>query len=149
MTVNDPHSEVEPSTELVVALDGTGPVEVEGRGEYPTDGAYDVPHAYDFTCTYADSMKLRVANTSKLPKGMGICWYGDSGWIHVNRAGAWASDPGLLREKIGPTAARRPFMNRLQRTNPTEGWRARRQERNLTSSRNGFYPSTRSPGLPA
>ena len=85
-----------------LGLDRTGPVEVEGKGEYPTEGIYDVPFAYDFMCTYANGVKMRIANKSKLPKGMGAVWYGDKGWIHVNRGGIWASDPKLLREKIGP-----------------------------------------------
>jgi hypothetical protein len=33
---------------------------------------------------------------------MGACWYGDQGWIHVNRGGLYASDPKILRETIGP-----------------------------------------------
>ncbi len=85
-----------------LGLDRTGPVTIEGKGEYPTDGIYDVPYAYDFMCTYANGVKIRVANASKHPKGMGACWYGDKGWIHVNRGGIQASDPKLLREKIGP-----------------------------------------------
>jgi predicted dehydrogenase len=84
-----------------LGLDRTGPVEIEGKGEYPTEGIYDVPYAYDFMCTYANGVKIRVANASKQPKGMGACWYGDKGWIHVNRSGIWSSDPKLLREKIG------------------------------------------------
>ena len=85
-----------------LGLDRTGPVEIEGKGEYPIDGIYNVPYAYDFMCTYTNGVKIRVANASKQPKGMGACWYGDKGWIHVSRGGIWASDPKLLREKIGP-----------------------------------------------
>ena len=82
-------------------LERTGPVEVEGVGKYPTEGIYDVPYAYDFTCTYANGVKIRVANAAAQPHGMGTCWYGENGWIHVNRAGLWASDEKILREKIG------------------------------------------------
>jgi len=89
-----------------LGLDRTGPVEIEGQGQYPTDGIYDVPYAYDFTCLYANGMKIRVANASKQPKGKGACWYGEKGWIHVNRRGIWTSDPKLLREKIGPNETR-------------------------------------------
>lgn len=85
-----------------MGMDHAGPVEVEGKGEYPTDGIYDVPYAYDFTCTYANGLKMRVANRSKLPHGQGTCWYGDQGWIHVQRGATYASDPKILREKISP-----------------------------------------------
>ena len=84
-----------------LGLDRSGPVEIEGKGEYPTDGIYDAPYAYDFMCTYANGIKIRVANQSKLKHGRGACWYGDKGWIFVSRRGLWASDPKILREKIG------------------------------------------------
>lgn len=84
-----------------LGLDYEGPVEIEGKGEYPTEGIYDTPYAYDFMCTYANGLKMRVANAGKQPHGMGVCWYGDKGWIHVNRSGLWASSPDILQEKIG------------------------------------------------
>jgi hypothetical protein len=68
-----------------LGLDYAGPVEIEGKGEYPRDGVWNAPYAYEFFCTYANGLKMRVANSSKLPYGMGVCWYGDKGWIHVTR----------------------------------------------------------------
>ena len=45
---------------------------------------------------------MRVANASRLPKRMGTAWYGDLGWIHVDRGNRIsASDPKILEEKIG------------------------------------------------
>lgn len=85
-----------------LGLDRSGPVEIEGKGEYPQDGVWDVPHAYEFMCTYANGLRMRVANASKQPRGMGTCWYGDKGWIHVTRGALNASDPKILQEKIGP-----------------------------------------------
>ncbi|HDS85159.1 MAG TPA: twin-arginine translocation signal domain-containing protein [Phycisphaerales bacterium] len=85
-----------------LGLDYAGPVEVEGTGEYADDGIWDVPYAYEFVCTYADGLKMRVANSAKQPHGMGTCWYGDRGWIHVSRGGLSASDPAILQERIGP-----------------------------------------------
>ncbi len=85
-----------------LGLDRTGPVEIEGKGEYPEDGIYDVPYAYNFMCTYENGITIRVANASKQPHGMGTCWYGDQGWVHVNRAGLQASNTNILREVIGP-----------------------------------------------
>lgn len=82
-------------------LERTGPIEIEGAGKYPTEGIYDVPYAYDFMCKYANGIKIRVANASVLSHGSGACWYGERGWIHVSRRGLWASDPKILREKIG------------------------------------------------
>lgn len=80
--------------------DADGPVEIEGKGEYPTDGLYDAPYGYRFTCTYADGLPLIVGDGGKVPDG--AKWFGEKGWIHVNRGGLWASDPKILQEKIGP-----------------------------------------------
>lgn len=89
-----------------LGFDYTGPVAIEGRGQYPDHGVYDVPFAYDFVCTYADGTQIRVANESVLPHGRGVCWYGENGWIFVSRSRLNASDPKLLREKIGPNEIR-------------------------------------------
>jgi len=84
-----------------LGLDRTGPIEIEGKGTFPTEGLYDVPTAYKFTCKYKNGVKMVVANASQTPKGMGACWYGDKGWIHVSRGGLWASDNNILKETIG------------------------------------------------
>ncbi|MGH2270596.1 Gfo/Idh/MocA family protein [Anaerohalosphaeraceae bacterium U12dextr] len=90
-----------------LGLDESGPVTIEGQGKYHTTGVYDTPYAYSFECEYATGVKIRVANASALPKGMGTVWYGDQGWIHVDRGDRLdASDPKILQEKIGPEEIR-------------------------------------------
>ncbi len=84
-----------------LGFDETGPVEIEGKGSYPTKGIYDVPFEYDFVCTYADKTTIRVANKGLLPKGQGVCFYGENGWIFISRSVLEASDPKILQEKIG------------------------------------------------
>jgi predicted dehydrogenase len=78
-----------------LGMDGTGPVEIEGKGEYPADGLWDAPTAYDFTCRYANGAEFRVANSQAIGF-MGTKWHGTDGWIHVHRGGTDASDPALL-----------------------------------------------------
>jgi len=85
-----------------LGLDRSGPVEIEGKGNYLKDGIYDTPSRYKFKCKYANGMEMTVANTSSLPKGMGTVWYGDKGWIHVKRGGLWAEPVRVLKETIGP-----------------------------------------------
>jgi predicted dehydrogenase len=85
-----------------LGLDYTGPVEIEGKGEYPTEGIYDVPYAYNVISTYAGGVRIRIANASQLPRGMGTCWYGDKGWIYVTRGKLLASSPDILEQSIGP-----------------------------------------------
>jgi predicted dehydrogenase len=84
-----------------LGLDRTGPIEVEGAGVYPEEGIFDVPIQYDFICKYANGIKIRVASASRLKYGMGAVWYGETGWIHVDRGRSFASDPKILEEKIG------------------------------------------------
>ena len=86
-----------------LGLDHSGPVEIEGTGNYPEDGLYNTPYAYEFVCTYENGVQMKVANASRLPKGMGTVWYGSDGWIHVDRGDVLtASSPAILRERIGP-----------------------------------------------
>jgi predicted dehydrogenase len=83
-------------------LENTGPVEISGSGVYPVDGIFNVPVEYDFLCKYANGIEMRVANSSRLPLGMGTTWHGDLGWIHVDRGDIIsASDPKILNEVIG------------------------------------------------
>ncbi len=83
-------------------LEHTGPVEISGEGVYPREGIYNVPVEYDFLCKYANGIEMRVCNAARLEKGMGTTWYGDKGWIHVDRGDVlMASDPKILDEVIG------------------------------------------------
>ena len=88
-------------------LEHTGPVEISGEGVYPRDGIYNVPVEYDFLCKYANGVEMRVANESHLKMGSGTTWFGDKGWIHVNRGNTLtASDPKILQEVIGENEIR-------------------------------------------
>jgi predicted dehydrogenase len=84
--------------------DRTGPVEIEGKGNYPNEGLYNVPSEYKFTCKYADGTVMTVANNQQLTQG--AKWYGETGWIHVNRGGLRASNEKILKEEIGPNEIR-------------------------------------------
>jgi predicted dehydrogenase len=83
-------------------LEHTGPVEISGTGVYPFEGIFNAPVEYDFLCKYANGIEMHVANAARQPHGMGATWYGDLGWIHVDRGNRiFASDPKILDEKIG------------------------------------------------
>jgi predicted dehydrogenase len=84
-----------------LGLDRSGPVEVEGVGVYPREGIYDVPVEYDIQCVYENGIKIRIANQRRLTHGMGATWYGEKGWISVDRRSLTAEDPKILDEKIG------------------------------------------------
>jgi len=85
-----------------LGLERTGPVEIEGRGTYPRDGLYNVPYEYKFTCKYANGLTMVVANVPQQPKGKGTMWYGEEGWVHIDRGGFDAEPKSVLNEVIGP-----------------------------------------------
>jgi predicted dehydrogenase len=90
-----------------LGLDDTGPVEIEGKGVYPKEGVYDAPTAYKFTCKYANGLTMIVANDRQQPKGMGTVWYGEKGWIYVDRGDKLQAEPkSILDETIGPEEIR-------------------------------------------
>ncbi|MEI6678996.1 MAG: Gfo/Idh/MocA family oxidoreductase [Mariniphaga sp.] len=85
-----------------LGMERSGPVEISGKGVYPREGLYNVPVEYDFNCKYANGIEMRVANSSQLPlKRGGATWYGEKGWINVDRGRFIASDPKILDEVIG------------------------------------------------
>jgi predicted dehydrogenase len=85
-------------------LERTGPVEIEGHGEYPEDGLYNAPYAYKFTCKYSGGVTMVVADNQQVKQG--AKWYGERGWVHVNRGGLDAEPRSILDEVIGPDETR-------------------------------------------
>ena len=85
-----------------MGLDRTGPVEIEGKGVYPKDGLYDAPILYKINYKYANGIEMTVANQTAQPRGMGVVWYGEKGWIHVDRGALTAEPASLIKEVIGP-----------------------------------------------
>lgn len=78
--------------------DDTGPVEIEAKGEFPDRGLFDVHTKYESSAVYADG--VRLLQDSGDPAG--VRFEGDRGWIFCCRERIEASDPAILREKVGP-----------------------------------------------
>ncbi|MBN1420605.1 MAG: Gfo/Idh/MocA family oxidoreductase, partial [Planctomycetes bacterium] len=87
-----------------LGLDRTGPIEIEGKGNFPQDGLYDAATAYRFTCKYKDGTRISVANDQQINHG--ARWFGERGWIHVDRGKLIAEPMSLLDEKIPPNGIR-------------------------------------------
>jgi predicted dehydrogenase len=81
--------------------DYTGPVEIEGRGEFPTKGIYNSALRYYLTAKYADGTPMVIAGGHPEIRG-GTKWIGEQGWIWVDRGGFETYPSGLAREVIGP-----------------------------------------------
>ena len=78
--------------------EATGPVTLEGRGEFPADGLWDVHGKFRVDCTYSNGLKLAVRHGSS-----DVLFEGTDGWVRVNRSRIDAGPKSLLRETIGPT----------------------------------------------
>lgn len=83
--------------------DNTGPVEIEGKGDYPADGIWNAATAYHFVAKYRNGVEMHVANDGNQGIRHGTKWIGDKGaWVWVDRGGIDANPRNLLQEQIGP-----------------------------------------------
>ena len=90
--------------------DRTGPVAVEGHGKFPPSGSlWDVCYQFEFTCTYANGVKL-ICKTD----GAYTRFEGTEGWIQANFGGKQplqAEPRSVLDSKIGPHEIHFPLMH--------------------------------------
>jgi len=100
----------------------TGPVEVEGQGEFPSEGLYDTATNWRFQCTYSNGVRLIC--TSEKPDG--IRFEGAEGWIWVDRGRIDAQPRGLLNSTIAPNEIRL-YKSTNHHSNWLECIRTRRQ----------------------
>ncbi len=83
--------------------DTTGPIEIEGTGNYPDTGIWDAATTYHFVCKYRSGVEVHVANGGNANIRGGTKWIGEDGrWVWVDRGGFDANPKSLLSEKIGP-----------------------------------------------
>ncbi len=75
----------------------TGPVSIEGRGEFPKSGLFDTVLGYELTFTYADGRQILMTDTSK--NRHGVTFHGPEGWVYC-RSNIQASDAKLLDLKL-------------------------------------------------
>lgn len=71
--------------------DDSGPVEVEGKGDFPADGPYNTPLKVNFRAKYADGVEVIVDSGPST-----VRFEGENGWIGVNRSG-WQTEPASLK----------------------------------------------------
>jgi hypothetical protein len=81
--------------------DASGPVSVEGVGEYPphTD-PFNAAIRYKVHAVYPDGTPLTIAGGYAEIKS-GTKWIGDKGWVWVDRGKSDAEPKSLLTEHIG------------------------------------------------
>ena len=79
----------------------TGPVEVEGHGEFPREGLWDTATTFKVYYKYANGVRL-ICSTDPYPSGTGVRFEGDEGWLYT-RSHIDAGPKSLLNSKIGPS----------------------------------------------
>ena len=77
--------------------DDTGPVAIDGKGEFPTRGLYNTATKVDIKYTYANGVVLNLTSG-----GGHTRFEGTEGWVDVKRGSLKASDEKLLKVKIKP-----------------------------------------------
>jgi predicted dehydrogenase len=77
--------------------DDTGPVEIDGKGEFPSEGLFNTATKADITYTYANGVKLHLKTG-----GGHTRFIGTDGWIMVSRGKIKAGPESILKSKIRP-----------------------------------------------
>jgi len=67
-----------------IGMGRTGPVEIEGRGVFPTDGLYDTVMTYELQFTYPNGTKLLMTDTSR--NRHGVTFEGGEGKVYTRYA---------------------------------------------------------------
>ncbi|MDO8539184.1 MAG: Gfo/Idh/MocA family oxidoreductase [Opitutaceae bacterium] len=81
-----------------LGADDSGPVEVEGKGEFPTTGLFSTATKVDFTCKYANGVTLRCHTRYDGVGDGNVRYFGERGWVDVSRSANHASNPDFLKE---------------------------------------------------
>jgi predicted dehydrogenase len=80
--------------------DGSGPIAVEGHGEFPSSGLFTNAMRVDFTVRYANGIPMHCRTRHE---GGGTSRFiGERGWLDISRGRMSASSPELLREMQAP-----------------------------------------------
>jgi hypothetical protein len=91
--------------------DDTAPVYYEGKGEL-NKGFFETVRWWDFWCTYENGVKMRFSNQAIAldaiseyhpePHDHGTTFFGDEGWVSVNRRAIFAENTSLLKLRLRP-----------------------------------------------
>ncbi len=77
-------------------MDASGPVEVDGRGEFPSSGLFTNATKVDFTVRYANGVPMHCR--TRFEGGGTVRFVGERGWLDISRGRMSGSDNDLLRE---------------------------------------------------
>ncbi len=76
--------------------DGTGPISVQGTGEFPREGGCDAILSWKVLFEFAQAAPVTFVSDGTPGFDHGIRFIGDSAWVHVKRGDITSSAPALL-----------------------------------------------------
>jgi len=86
-----------------IGMEGSGPVEIEGRGDFPADGMYDTVLTYEIRFTYPNGVRLLMTDTRR--NRHGVTFHGSKGRVYT-RYTIETNPPELARYIFGPNDVR-------------------------------------------
>jgi len=87
------------------------PVEIEGKGDFPTEGVCDTATNWRITLKYESGITLNFAGSPRPREwsqryrrtaSHGTAFEGTEGWVHVNRGVVNSDPPSLVKTRSGP-----------------------------------------------
>jgi predicted dehydrogenase len=88
-----------------LGFERTGPIEVKGTGEFPTTGIYSSARRFWVEAKYANGLPMVLAGGYPQIQS-GAKWFGEYGWVWVDRGGFESQPAHLVSEVIGPNEKR-------------------------------------------
>jgi hypothetical protein len=90
-----------------MGTEATGPMFIQGSGNFPKEGLWNAATDYKIYCTYGAGVSVAAPNGFMMIVSnqfdMGTRFEGTDGWIYVRRGHTLeASDPAILESEIGP-----------------------------------------------
>jgi len=79
----------------------TGPIEYEGRAEFPRDGLFNTPVRFEVIATYADGVKMIYHDETEPGRGpRGNKFVGTEGWVSVDDTGKITASSDAIMQKV-------------------------------------------------
>ncbi|MHC4328807.1 MAG: Gfo/Idh/MocA family protein [Planctomycetota bacterium] len=81
--------------------DYSGPIEYEGRAEFPRDGLFNTPVRFEVVATYADGVKMIYHDETEPGRGpRGNKFVGTDGWVSVDDTGKITASSKAIMQKL-------------------------------------------------
>ncbi|MFC1634432.1 Gfo/Idh/MocA family protein [Planctomycetota bacterium] len=81
--------------------ENTGPIEYEGRAEFPRDGLFNTPVRFEVVATYADGVKMIYHDETEPGRGpRGNKFVGTEGWVSVDDTGKITASSDAIMQKV-------------------------------------------------